>query len=126
MAARYGQIRQFERLVAEEGTAIVKLFLHISADEQRQRLQDRIDSPTSVGSSASATSTTAPAGTTSWPPSTTRCARTSTDAAPWYVVPADRKWVRNLAVAQILRHHLERLDPQYPEPEEGIEGLVVT
>ena len=45
--------------------------------------------------------------------------------APWYVVPGDRKWVRNLTVARILRHTLERLDPQYPEPEPGIEGLVV-
>ena len=50
---------------------------------------------------------------------------TSTPAAPWYVIPGDRKWVRNLAVAKILRHTLEQLDPQYPEPEEGIEGLVV-
>ena len=45
--------------------------------------------------------------------------------APWYVVPGDRKWVRNLAVAWILRDALERLDPRYPEPEEGIEGVAV-
>ena len=56
----------------------------------------------------------------------TPCERTSTDGAPWFVVPGDRKWVRNLAVARILRDALEAIDPQYPEPEEGIEGLVVT
>ncbi|MFW2334021.1 MAG: polyphosphate kinase 2 family protein, partial [Ilumatobacter sp.] len=50
---------------------------------------------------------------------------TSTDDAPWYVVPADRKWVRNLVVAKILRHHLELIDPQYPPAEEDIEGVVV-
>ncbi len=53
-------------------------------------------------------------------------AKTSTATAPWYVVPADRKWVRNLAVAQILRDVLERIDPQFPEPEADITGLVVT
>jgi polyphosphate kinase 2 (PPK2 family) len=52
-------------------------------------------------------------------------ARTSTVRTPWYVVPGDRKWVRNLVVARILRHTLERLDPHYPEPEEGIEGVIV-
>ena len=51
--------------------------------------------------------------------------RTSTAAAPWYVVPADRNWVRNLAVAKILLHHLEKLDPKMPPPEDGIDGLVV-
>ena len=54
-----------------------------------------------------------------------RWPRRRRDDAPWYVVPGDRKWVRNLAVAQILRDALERIDPKYPEPEEGIEGLVV-
>ncbi len=51
--------------------------------------------------------------------------RTSTNDAPWYVVPGDRKWVRNLAVAKILRHHLTALDPQYPEPDDDLEGVVV-
>ena len=52
--------------------------------------------------------------------------KTSTDDAPWYVVPGDSKWVRNLVIAKILRHHLERIDPQYPPAEEGVEGLVVS
>nr|MBA3398358.1 polyphosphate kinase 2 family protein [Acidimicrobiia bacterium] len=51
--------------------------------------------------------------------------KTSVRRAPWFVVPADRKWVRNLAVASILRSVLEDLDPQFPEPEEGVDGLVV-
>jgi len=51
--------------------------------------------------------------------------RTSTADAPWFVVPADRKWVRNLVVAKILRDVLETLDPQYPQAEDDVEGLVV-
>ena len=52
-------------------------------------------------------------------------ARTSTSDAPWYVVPADRKWVRNLTVVHILRHALTRLHPAYPPPEAGLDGLKV-
>ena len=52
--------------------------------------------------------------------------RTSTAHAPWYVVPADRNWVRNLAVAKILLHHLEEMKPKLPPTEEGVVGLVVT
>jgi PPK2 family polyphosphate:nucleotide phosphotransferase len=123
---RYGQIRRFERLLVDEGTAIVKLFVHISAEEQRERLQDRIDSPDErwkfrLGDLDDRKL---------WPEFMTAyrdaLARTSTPDAPWFVIPGDRKWVRNLAVARILRHTLERLDAQFPEPEAGIEGLVVT
>jgi PPK2 family polyphosphate:nucleotide phosphotransferase len=122
---RFAHIRRFERTLVDEGTAIVKLFLHISLEEQRERLQDRIDSPEErwkfrLGDLEDRKL---------WPDYMEAyrdaLARTSTSAAPWYVVPGDRKWVRNLTVARILRHTLERLDPQYPEPEEGIEGLTV-
>jgi PPK2 family polyphosphate:nucleotide phosphotransferase len=122
---RYAHIRQFERLLVDDGTAIVKLFVNISAEEQRERLQDRIDSPDErwkfrLGDLDDRKL---------WPlymkAYRDALARTSTADAPWYVIPGDRKWVRNLTVARILRHTLERLDPQYPEPEEGIEGVVV-
>jgi PPK2 family polyphosphate:nucleotide phosphotransferase len=123
---RYAHIRQFERLLVDEGSAIVKLFVHISAEEQRERLQDRIDSPDErwkfrLGDLDDRKL---------WPKFMKAyrdaLARTSTPDAPWYVIPGDRKWVRNLTVARILRHTLERLDPQFPEPEQGIEGVVVT
>jgi PPK2 family polyphosphate:nucleotide phosphotransferase len=123
---RYAHIRQFERLLVDEGTAIVKLFVHVSAEEQRDRLQDRIDSPDErwkfrLGDLDDRKL---------WPEYMRAyrdaLARTSTPDAPWYVIPGDRKWVRNLTVARILRHTLERLDPQFPEPEPGIEGVVVT
>jgi PPK2 family polyphosphate:nucleotide phosphotransferase len=123
---RYRQIVEFERTLTEEGTTIVKLFLHVSKEEQRARLQDRIDSPDErwkfrkgdLDDRARWDEFMAAFGDA--------LRKTSTDAAPWYVVPGDRKWARDLAVARILRHHLELLDPRYPEPEEGIEGLVVS
>ena len=116
--ARYEHIRDFERMLVDEGTAIVKLYLHISDEEQRQAPAGSHRQPRrAVEVPPRATSTTAPAGTTTWPPTATRCARRRLPNAPWYVVPGDRKWVRNLAVAKILRHALERLDPQYPDAE---------
>jgi PPK2 family polyphosphate:nucleotide phosphotransferase len=122
---RYDRISEFERLLVDEGTSIVKLFLHISYEEQRARLQDRIETPDErwkfrLGDLDDRKL---------WPEYMKAyrdaLAETSTDDAPWYVVPGDRKWVRNLAVASILRDVLEQIDPQYPEPAEDLSGVVV-
>jgi PPK2 family polyphosphate:nucleotide phosphotransferase len=123
---RYRQIREFERLLVEEGTAIVKLFLHVSKEEQRARLQDRIDSPDERWKFRTGDLDDRARWDAYMSAFRDALDETSRQHAPWYVVPADRKWARNLAVARILRHHLELLDPHYPEPEEGIEGIVVT
>jgi PPK2 family polyphosphate:nucleotide phosphotransferase len=123
---RYRQIREFERTLVEEGTAIVKLFLHVSKEEQRARLQDRIDSPDERWKFRKGDLDDRALWDDYMVAFRDALRATSTDDAPWYVVPADHKWARNLAVARILRHHLELLDPRYPEPEEGIDGLVVT
>ncbi len=123
---RYEHIRAFERLLVDEGTAIVKLFLNISKEEQRERFQDRVDSSDERWKFRRGDLD----DRALWPDFMAAyreaLAETSTDDAPWYVVPGDRKWVRNLAAAHILHDALERLDPRYPEPEEGIEGLVIT
>lgn len=122
---RYDHIRDFERLLGDEGTQVVKVFLHVSKDEQRERLQERIDDPEKrwkfrLGDLDDREL---------WPKFQAAyqdaIARTSTAAAPWYVVPADRNWSRNLAVARILLHHLEEMKPRLPDPEDGIVGLVV-
>jgi PPK2 family polyphosphate:nucleotide phosphotransferase len=123
---RYRHIRELERLLVEEGTAIVKLFLHVSAEEQRLRLQDRIDSPDERWKFRAGDLDDRALWDDYQRAFRDALRATSTDGAPWFVVPADRKWVRNLAVARILRDALEHLDPQYPPPEPGIEGLVVT
>jgi PPK2 family polyphosphate:nucleotide phosphotransferase len=123
---RFGHIVDFERTLTDEGTHVVKLFLNVSKEEQRARLQDRIDSPDERWKFRRADLDTRALWDDFMNAYTDALTKTSTDTAPWYVVPADRKWVRNLVVARILRDHLERIDPQYPEPEEDLDGLVVT
>jgi len=122
---RYEQIAAFEELLAAEGTTVVKCFLNVSKETQRQRLQDRVDDPEKRWKFRMGDLDDRKL----WPKYQAAyedaIERTSASHAPWYVVPADRNWVRNLAVAKILLHHLEKLDPKLPEPEEGIEGLVI-
>ena len=122
---RFGHIVDFERMLTDEGTHIVKLFLNISNEEQRARLQDRIDSPDEHWKFRRGDLDDRALWDDFMNAYSDAMTKTSTDSAPWYVVPADRKWVRNLVVARILRDLLERIDPQYPEPEDGIDGLVV-
>lgn len=123
---RYDHINAFERMLADEGTTIVKFFLHISKEEQKERLQSRLDEPHkhwkfSIGDLAEREL---------WDEyqAAFRVAleRTSTPHAPWYVVPADRKWFRNLLVSEIMVRTLEALDMSWPEPEDDIDGVVIT
>lgn len=111
---RYDQINDFERMLAEEGTTILKFYLHISRDEQKLRLQERLDDPSKqwkfnpgdLGARAR------------WDDYMRAyedvLARTSTEHAPWYVVPANRKWFRNLFVAAAIIATLRGLKMAYP------------
>ena len=122
---RYDHINDFERLLADEGTTIVKLFLHISKDEQRARLQSRLDEPEKAWKFAMADLDERRYWAAYQEAFRVMLERTSQIHAPWYVVPADRKWFRNLLVSEIIVQTLEGLDMAWPEPEEGLEGLVV-
>lgn len=122
---RYGHIRDFERLLTDEGTHVAKIFLHVSNAEQRERLQDRVDSPDERWKFRKGDLADRALWDEFMAAFEEALAETSTDQAPWYVVPADRKWVRNLVVARILRHHLERIGPVYPPAEEDLAGVVV-
>jgi PPK2 family polyphosphate:nucleotide phosphotransferase len=122
---RYAHIRGFEQLLADEGTTIVKLYLNVSDEEQRRRLQDRVDSPDERWKFRTGDLEDRALWDDYMAAFQDALRKTSVEHAPWYVVPGDRKWVRNLAVARILRYHLEQLDPQYPPPEPGVEGIVV-
>ncbi len=122
---RYAHIKAFEKMIVDEGTTIVKIFLHLSRDEQRARLQDRIDSPDERWKFRRGDLDDRALWDDYLSAYRDAIEKTSVRRAPWFVVPADRKWVRNLAVASILRSVLEDLDPQFPEPEEGVDGLVV-
>ena len=122
---RYDRINEFEKLLHEGGTTIVKVFLHISKDEQRRRLQARLDDPTKRWKFSRADLQERhywDAYQAAYEAAMTRC---NTKHAPWHIVPADQKWYRNLAVSRILRKTLEKMSPQYPPAEEGLEGLVV-
>jgi len=122
---RYEHIRGFERMLSDEGTTIVKVFLHVSKDEQGKRLQERIDDPEKRWKFRPGDLEDRARWDEFQEAYEDAIRETSTEAAPWHVVPADRNWARNLAVAEILLEALERLDPQLPPPDPAIDGLRV-
>ncbi len=113
---RYAQINEFERFLVDNGTEIVKVFLHISREEQADRLRERVEkpekrwkfSPDDLKKRAQWDDYQA-----AYEEALRRC---TTEHAPWYVVPGDRNWVRNLAVSTIVLAKLEEMDPQFPQP----------
>jgi len=122
---RPGHINEFERMLTDEGTTIVKVFLNVSRDEQRRRFQERVDDPKKRWKFKTADLDVWKRFDdyiTAWEET---IADTSTVWAPWHVIPADRNWVKATAVATILVHTLEKMDPQLPDPEPGIEGLTI-
>lgn len=122
---RYDQIAEFERLLAESGTTILKFFLHIDKDEQKERLQARLDEPTKRWKFRKGDLSDRALWDEYQAAYQEALSRTSTEHAPWYVVPANKKWYRNLVVATVLVETLEKLGMQYPEPEEDLDGVVV-
>jgi polyphosphate kinase 2 (PPK2 family) len=114
---RYDAINDFERRLVDDGTSLIKCMLHISADEQRERLLARLDDPTKqwkfkpgdVDERARLDDYQAAYAT-----ALERC---NTDVAPWYVVPSDRKWYRSWAIAQLLLETLRSLDLDWPAPD---------
>lgn len=122
---RYRHIRHFEELLADSGTKILKFYLHISKEEQKQRLQERLDNPEKHWKfNPSDLKERA-----LWDEYTSVYERilseTSSSFAPWYVVPADRKWFRNYMIASVLVHTLESMNLKYPKIAEGIEHITI-
>lgn len=111
---RQRHVVEFERMLAEEGTTIVKIFLHISKDEQKRRLEARLANPMKHWK----INPDDLVDRARWDDFMTAyeevIAKTSTEFAPWYVVPADRKWYRNLCVARIMLDTLKKLNMEYP------------
>ena len=122
---RYAQINEFERLLAETGTTIIKCFLHISKAEQKVRMQKRIDDPTKTWKF----NPNDLKERALWPQYMqayeAAIAATSTDYAPWYVVPADNKMNRNLLISKILLAHLKKLKPIYPVAPADYKNIVI-
>jgi PPK2 family polyphosphate:nucleotide phosphotransferase len=119
---RYDQINDFEAELTEAGTTVVKCFLHISPEEQRARLLARLEDPAkqwkfNPGDLAARSKWSK--YQEAYVDALHRC---STDVAPWYVIPADRKWYRNWAVANLLLETLRDLDPELPKPDYDVDA----
>ena len=122
---RFRHIRDFEQMLVDEGTTIVKLFLHISKDEQKRRLEKRLARPDKHWKFSSADIAERARWDDYQRAFADAISATSTDQAPWYVIPADHKWYRNLVVSRILVDTLEGLGMSYPPAEEGLDQVVV-
>lgn len=122
---RYRHIVEFEQMLADEGTTIVKLFLHISKEEQRERLQARLDEPDKNWKFEEGDLGPRARWDDYQEAFEDAISRTSTEAAPWYVIPADRKWYRNVVISEILIQTLERLEMSYPAAAEGLADIVI-
>ena len=122
---RFDQINAFEQMLAENGTTILKFYLHIDRDEQKKRLQARLDDPSKhwkfrLGDLEERKL---------WPEYMQAYEdvlnKTSTTAAPWVIVPANHKWYRDLVISSVLVETLEGLKMKFPEPEENLVGVVI-
>jgi PPK2 family polyphosphate:nucleotide phosphotransferase len=122
---RIRHVRAFETLLQDEGTEIVKVFLHISRDEQRDRLRARLDDPEKRWKFDLADLEAREQWHDYQAAYEEALSETSTDQAPWYVVPGDHKWVRDVAVARLLAATLRRMDPRFPPPVEGLDGVTI-
>ncbi len=113
---RYDSINHFERMLVDEGTTVVKIFLHISKAEQARRLKERLEDPTRRWKFDPHDLEVREQWDELHKAYEDVLERCSTAQAPWWVVPADRKWFRDLAVAQILVRSLRAMDPAFPSP----------
>ncbi len=122
---RYEQINEFERFLSDTGTTILKFYLHISNDEQKERFQDRLDNPDKNWKFSVDDLRKRKQWDDYQAAYEEMLNRCTTDRAPWQVIPADQKWYRNLAIARVLVETMRELDPRFPPPEEGIDGIVI-
>ncbi len=122
---RYDHINAFERMLTDEGTKIVKFFLHISKDEQKERLQARLDTPDKQWKFAIGDLKERALWGDYMQAYEVALSKTSTEWAPWYVVPANRKWYRNLVIGTVMVQTLQGFGMQYPEAEAGLDSVVI-
>ena len=122
---RYRQINDFERMLAETGTTILKFYLHISKDEQKKRLEERRDIPEKQWKFHTGDLTVRAQWDDYMDAYEAALSATSTDHAPWHVIPANNKLARNLLVSGLLIEALEDMKMRYPEPESGISDIEI-
>ena len=122
---RYELINDWEKLLSKNGTTVVKCFLHISKETQRERLQERVDIPEKHWKFNPADLAERKLWGDYQKAYEVALSKCSSDHAPWYIIPSDKKWYRNLVISQLLKKVLTDLDPQYPDAEEDFRGIVV-
>ena len=123
--ARYEQINEFEKMLALNDTIILKFFLHISKEEQKERLQERLDDPTRYWK-FSLKDVDERRYWQDYRKAYEDClSLCSTEWAPWYIIPADKKWYRNLCVARIVVEKLRSLNMKFPEPTIDLSKVVI-
>jgi polyphosphate kinase 2 (PPK2 family) len=122
---RYRHIVEFERMLHETGTTILKFYLHIDKDEQKERLQARLDDPSKHWKFRRADLDTRAQWDDYMRAYEDALSKTSTASAPWYIVPANKKWYRDWVIANIIVETLKSLDMQYPSPEGNLSDVVI-
>jgi PPK2 family polyphosphate:nucleotide phosphotransferase len=120
---RYELINHFEQLLTENGTRVLKFFLNISKAEQKQRFQDRLDDPEKHWKFSKADLAERKLWDDYQKAYEAAIRQCSTQRAPWYAVPANHKWYRDLVVARAIRQTLEEMDPRYPPAEQGLDKV---
>jgi polyphosphate kinase 2 (PPK2 family) len=123
--ACYDQINNFEKLLSDNGTTILKFFLHISKKEQRKRFQDRLDDPEKHWKFSREDLEKRKQWDDYMAAYEDVLNRCTTPWAPWYVIPSDQKWYRNLVIARTLVNTIKRLDPRFPPEEPGLDQIVI-
>jgi PPK2 family polyphosphate:nucleotide phosphotransferase len=122
---RYDHINAFEKLLVDEGTTVLKFMIHISKDYQKQRLQRRLDRPDKHWKFNPEDLLERAHWDDYMHAFNDALRKCSTERAPWYVIPAERRWFRNLLIAQTIVDTLERMDPQMPEPTFDPKSIVI-
>ncbi len=122
---RYEHIRNFEKLLFDEGTVILKFYLHISKEEQKKRLLERLNNPKKKWKLLKEDVEERQYWEDYLKAYNEAISETSTFYAPWYIIPANKKWFRNYIVAKIITKKLESLNMRYPDPEPDIENIEI-
>jgi len=122
---RYRHLRDFEQMLSDEGTIVRKFFLHISKDEQKERLEERLQNPKKHWKFEHGDIDERKLWDDYQAAYEEAIGNTSTDDAPWYIVPSDRKWYRNLVISHVLIETLDSFGMQYPEPSQGLENIEI-
>jgi len=122
---RYDQINDFERLLADSGTRILKFFLHISKDEQKKRFEERLARPDKHWKFSTGDLPVREQWDAYMEAYETVLTRCNTDYAPWYIVPSNRKWYRNLIISKTIVETLEDMNLEYPDAEPDLDKVVI-